>query len=112
MKQPTGQSNVIRICSATVPKTNLDAPDREKMWGDLRGGKKSVNELRGSPDELTVTLQNPNLSLKKQQSWENIKDVAKSKTADWLSPDYKPTKTPRSGGAPPPPSAPPKKGWF
>ena len=23
-----GQSNVIRICSATVPKTNLDAPDR------------------------------------------------------------------------------------
>ncbi len=29
----------------------------EKMWGDLRGGKKSVNELRGSPDELTVTLQ-------------------------------------------------------
>ena len=29
----------------------------EKMWGDLRGGKKSVSELRGSPDELTVTLQ-------------------------------------------------------
>ena len=23
-----GQTNVIRICSATVPKTNLDAPDR------------------------------------------------------------------------------------
>ena len=30
---------------------------REKMWGDLRGGKKSVGELRSSPDELTVTLQ-------------------------------------------------------
>jgi hypothetical protein len=27
------------------------------MWGDLRGGKKSVSELRSSPDELTVTLQ-------------------------------------------------------
>jgi hypothetical protein len=27
-KQPNGQSVQIKVCSATVPKTNLDAPDR------------------------------------------------------------------------------------
>ena len=40
------------------------------MWGDLRGGKKSVSELRGTPDTLTVTLQNPNIAYKRQQTFE------------------------------------------
>eukprot|EP00961_Rhodomonas_salina_P163950 2208036-Rhodomonas_salina.1 len=68
MAQANGYVNEVRICKDTVPKTNLDSPDRsmmvmdsrvvvsEKMWGDLRGGKKSVTELRGTPQELTITL--------------------------------------------------------
>lgn len=48
----------------------------EKMWGDLRGGKKSVGELKGVPQEITVTLSNPGLALKRQQSWEQVKESA------------------------------------
>lgn len=109
-RQPTGQTNIIRVCSATVPKSNLDAPDREKMWGDLRGGKKSVAELRGTPAELTVTLANPNIALKRKEVYEKSKDAIASNTKDWLSPDYK-SPGPGGPGAPPPPP-PQKKGWF
>jgi len=35
-RQPTGQNNLIKVCSTKVAASNLDAPDREKMWGDLR----------------------------------------------------------------------------
>mmetsp|Transcript_63307 Transcript_63307/g.131707 ORF Transcript_63307/g.131707 Transcript_63307/m.131707 type:complete len:242 (-) Transcript_63307:144-869(-) len=111
MKQPNGYVNDIRICRDIVPKTNLDSPDREKMWGDLRGGKKSVAELRSTPQSLTITLQNPNLALKKQQSWEQVKQSAAKNTKDWLDPNYKPN---ARGGAPPPggtPPPPPKRGW-
>mmetsp|Transcript_19116 Transcript_19116/g.29899 ORF Transcript_19116/g.29899 Transcript_19116/m.29899 type:complete len:203 (-) Transcript_19116:439-1047(-) len=56
MKQPNGFSNDVRLCKDSVPRTNLDCPDREKMWGDLRGGKKSLGELRSTPEELTVII--------------------------------------------------------
>jgi ferredoxin len=102
MSQPTGQKNEVRICRDIVPKTNLDAPDREKMWGDLRGGKKSIGELKGVPLEITVTLSNPGLALKRQQSWEQVKESAAKNTKDWLDPNYKGP----GGGA-----APQKKGW-
>lgn len=46
------------------------------MWGDLRGGKKSVGELKSIPMEITVTLSNPGLALKRQQSWEQVKESA------------------------------------
>jgi len=104
--QPSGQSVDIRVCTATVPKTNLDAPDREKMWGDLRGGKKSVSELRGTPDTLTVTMANPNIAYKRQQTFEQSKDQLQANKAQWLDPNYK---SPPQGGAPPPPQ---KKGWW
>lgn len=98
MSQPTGQKNEVRICKDIVPKTNLDAPDREKMWGDLRGGKKSIDELQKVPQEITVTLSNPGLALKRQQTWEQVKESAAKNTKDWLDPNYQP------GGAK-------KKGW-
>lgn len=90
MKQPTGQNNEVRICRDIVPKTNLDAPDREKMWGDLRGGKKSIDELQKVPMEITVTLSNPGLALKRQQSWEQVKANTAKNTKDWLDPNYNP----------------------
>jgi len=108
MAQPNGYVNDVRVCKDVVPKTNLDSPDREKMWGDLRGGKKSVAELRGTPEELIITLQNPNLALKKQQTWEQVKDSAAKNTKDWLDPNYKPGARVPPGGTPPPP---PKRGW-
>jgi len=108
-RQPTGQNNVIKVCSTKVASSNLDAPDREKMWGDLRGGKKSVSELRSAPQELTVTLANPNIAYKKKEIYEKSKDAIASNTKDWLSPDYK-SPGPGAGGAPPPP--PQKKGWW
>ena len=46
------------------------------MWGDLRGGKKSIGELKAVPMEITVTLSNPGLALKRQQSWEQVKESA------------------------------------
>jgi len=54
----------------------LDNVYSEKMWGDLRGGKKSIGELKGVPLEITVTLSNPGLALKRQQSWEQVKESA------------------------------------
>lgn len=76
----------------------------EKMWGDLRGGKKSVGELKGVPQEITVTLSNPGLALKRQQSWEQVKESAAKNTKDWLDPNFKGPGG--AGGAPAP-----KKGW-
>ena len=46
------------------------------MWGDLRGGKKSIDELQKVPQEITVTLSNPGLALKRQQTWEQVKESA------------------------------------
>ncbi len=49
------------------------------MWGDLRGGKKSVFELRDTPESLTVTMQNPNIAMKKKSTYEGSKDTIKAK---------------------------------
>lgn len=35
-----------------------------------RGGKKSVSELRSAPQELTVTLANPNIAYKRKEVYE------------------------------------------
>ena len=76
LAQPNGMKNEVRICKDVVPKSNMIAPDREKMWGDLRGGKKSIDELQKVPDAITITLSNPGLALKRQQSWEVVKTSA------------------------------------
>ena len=107
MKQPNGMVNDIRVCTEKVPKSNMVAPDREKMWGDLRGGKKSVAELKGAPETLTITLSNPNLALKRQRTWEEVKDATAQNTNKWLDPNYKP---PARGGAPPQQPPPPQSG--
>ena len=60
MKQPNGMKNDVRICRDIVPKNNMDT-NREKMWGDLRGGKKSLSELQGAPQEVR-TSQSKNTS--------------------------------------------------
>ena len=51
----------VRICKDVVPKTNLDAPDREKMWGDLRGESAVESEFslisyRDSRTNFTLLL--------------------------------------------------------
>jgi hypothetical protein len=107
MKQPNGMVNDIRVCTEKVPKSNMMSPDREKMWGDLRGGKKSVAELKGAPETLTITLSNPNLALKRQRTWEEVKDATAQNTNKWLDPNYKP---PARGGAPPQQPPPPQSG--
>lgn len=89
MKQPNGMKNDVRICRDIVPKNNMET-NREKMWGDLRGGKKSLTELQGAPEEITITLSNPGLALKRQQSWEQVKEAAAKNTKDWLDPNYVP----------------------
>ncbi|KAJ1481950.1 hypothetical protein T484DRAFT_1953144 [Baffinella frigidus] len=110
MSQSNGMKNDIRCCKDTVPKSNMVAPDREKMWGDLKGGKKSVSELRGAPEALTITLSNPGLALKRQRSWEDVKGAMAKNTNQWLDPNYK---APRKGGPPaPPPQEEKKKNFF
>mmetsp|Transcript_65078 Transcript_65078/g.95295 ORF Transcript_65078/g.95295 Transcript_65078/m.95295 type:complete len:212 (+) Transcript_65078:132-767(+) len=108
MKQPSGQTNDVRICKDSVPKTNMDCPDREKMWGDLRGGKKSIGELQGPPMEITIILQNPSMALKRQRTWEDVKESVKVNEAKWLDPNYKGSTTVRRDGA----GQAKKKGWF
>jgi len=108
MKQPTGQSVDVRVCKDTTPKTNMDCPDRERMWGDLRGGKKSIGELQGPPTEVTIVLQNPTLALKRQRTWEEVKDNIKNNEAKWLDPNYKGTNTVRRNSD----GSAKKKGWF
>ncbi|KAJ1481951.1 hypothetical protein T484DRAFT_3636778, partial [Baffinella frigidus] len=111
MSQSNGMKNDIRCCKDTVPKSNMVAPDREKMWGDLKGGKKSVSELRGAPEALTITLSNPGLALKRQRSWEDVKGAMAKNTNQWLDPNYK--APPRKGGPPaPPPQEEEKKNLF
>jgi len=102
LKQPNGMKNDVRICKDIVPKNNMET-DREKMWGDLRGGKKSLSELQSAPTDITITLSNPGLALKRQQSWEVVKEATAKNTDNWLDPNYK---GPSGGGA-----APAKKGW-
>jgi hypothetical protein len=71
----------VYIHNAYIPymPTYFHTHNREKMWGDLRGGKKSVFELRDTPEELTVTMQNPNIALKRKATFENNKDIIKEK---------------------------------
>jgi hypothetical protein len=102
-------NNDIRCCQEKVPTSNMIAPDREKMWGDLKGGKKSVSELRGAPEALTITLSNPNLALKRQRSWEDIKSQSAKNTNQWLDPNYKP---PKKGAPAAAPQEPKKKNFF
>eukprot|EP00802_Teleaulax_amphioxeia_P028465 Tamp_30174.p1 GENE.Tamp_30174~~Tamp_30174.p1 ORF type:complete len:232 (-),score=43.31 Tamp_30174:48-743(-) len=108
MKQPTGQAVDVRICKDAIPKTNMDCPDREKMWGDLRGGKKSIGDLSGAPMEITIVLQNPTLALKRQRTWEEVKDNVKNNQDKWLDPNYKGSNTLRRNDA----GQVKKKGWF
>ena len=42
------------------------------------------------PMEITVTLSNPGLALKRQQSWEQVKANTAKNTKDWLDPNYNP----------------------